>query len=295
MTSPFDDCPIGHRRLRRLLGGVFVAIVVGTGTTAMLVQSTTGSASAANVSFDQCNGVGGGGGQTVTCNVVIVNTLTASADTTGSVVVINGGAPVSSPNLVTTVDQCNGSAGGNGSTITCSVQVTNDIAVDSPAAATAATINQCNANQADDGLGNAPNTCSPFPADTSGATITQCNGSGNGGGLVFPSHCDASGMVSSSLPVTINQCNGSANGGGDMVNCSASMTTNVVNTSVPVSTTPTTPPTGTPGTPSGSPTGVPTDIAGSGSPTATPGTAGGGVPGIAAPPTAIAAPPALTG
>lgn len=291
MASPTEDRGIGRRRIRRLMGGIFVAVVVSAGMTATLVQSNTGSASAANVSFSQCNGVGGGGGQTVTCNVVIVNTLTASAATTGSVVVINGGAPVSSPDLVTTVDQCNGSAGGNGSTITCAVQVTNNIAVDSPAAATAVSINQCNANQANDGLSNAPNTCLPFPANTSGATITQCNGSGNGGGLVFPSHCDASGMVSSSLPVTINQCNGSANGGGDMVNCSASMTTNVVDTSVPVATTPTTPGGGLPGTPgSGTPgSGTGLDVTG------VPSTPGGGVPGLESPPTAVIAPPALTG
>ena len=147
MFRPIDERPIGHRRFRRLLVGVFVAVVACAGLSAALLQSSTSPASAANVSFGQCNGVGGGGGQTVTCNVVIVNTLTASAATTGSVVVINGGAPVSSPDLITTVNQCNGSAGGGGATLTCSVQITNNIAVDSPAAATAVSINQCNDNQ----------------------------------------------------------------------------------------------------------------------------------------------------
>ena len=283
MTTPIDERPIGHRPFRRLLGGVFAAILVCAGLSATLLQSSTSPASAANVSFDQCNGVGGGGGQTVTCSVTIVNTLTASAATTGSVMVINNGAPISSPDLITAVDQCNGSAAGNGSTITCDVHITNNIAVDSPAAATAATVNQCNANQAGDGLGNAPNTCNPYPANTTGATITQCNGSGNGGGLVFPSHCTATGMVSSTLPVTVDQCNGSANGGGDMVNCTTTILTNVVDTSV---TAPTTPGGGTPGT--GTPTGTP----GTGTPTGTP---GGDVPGFAGPPTAVIAPPNLTG
>ncbi len=289
MTTPIDERPIEHRHLRRLLGGIFAAILVCAGLSATLLQSSTSPASAANVSFEQCNGVGGGGGQTVTCTVTIVNTLTASAATTGSVMVINGGAPISSPDLITVVDQCNGSAGGGGGTITCSVQITNNIAVDSPAAATAVSINQCNDNQAGDGLGNAPNTCSPYPATTSGATITQCNDSGDGGGLVFPSHCVAGGMVSSTLPVTVNQCNGSANGGGSVVNCTVAILTNVVDTSVG---TPTTPGGGTPGT--GTPgTGTPgTGTPGTGTPTGTPGF---DVPGFAGPPTVVIAPPNLTG
>ena len=299
MNRPIDERPVGHRRFRRLLGGVLVAIVVSAGLSVTLLQSDTSPAAAANVSFEQCNGVGGGGGQSVTCTVTIVNTLTASASTTGSVVVINGGAPVSSPDLVTVVDQCNGSAGGGDATLTCSVHVTNNIAVDSPAAAVAVSINQCNDNQAGDGLGNEPNTCSPYPASTSGATITQCNDSGDGGGLVFPSHCVAAGMVSSTLPVTVNQCNGSANGGGSMVNCTVTMVTNVVDTGDDTPTTPTTPPTGTPptGTP---PTGTPTDATPSGTPAGTPartagGTPGGDVPGPTGPPTAVVAPPNLTG
>ena len=54
--------------------------------------------------------------------------------------------------------------------------------------------------------------------------------------------CNASGTVSSDFPVTVDQCNGSENGGGSIVICSVTMTTNIVDTSIPD-----TPPTGTPG------------------------------------------------
>ena len=139
------------------------------------------SASAADLSLNQCNGVSNSGGLTVQCIVSIVNTLTGDPATTGSVVTINGGAPVASGDVVTVVDQCNGSANGGGGTLLCSVTVVNNIAISGGIAPAGATVNQCNANQPD-GLGTAPNPYTPSPATTSGATITQCNGSGNGGG-----------------------------------------------------------------------------------------------------------------
>ena len=63
------------------------------------------------------------------CIVSVVNTLTDVPATTGSVVTINGGAPVASGDVVTVVDQCNGSANGGGGTMLCSVTVVNNIAV----------------------------------------------------------------------------------------------------------------------------------------------------------------------
>jgi len=248
------------------------------------------SASAADLSINQCNGVSNPGGLTVQCIVSVVNTLTDDPATSGSVVTINGGAPVASGDVVTVVDQCNGSANGGGGTLLCSVTVVNNIAISGGIAPTGATVNQCNANQPD-GLGTAPNPCTPSPATTSGATITQCNGSGNGGGLVSPSNCVASGTVSASLPVTINQCNGSANGGGSRVVCSTNMTTNldqVPSTTTPASTTPATPTVPGAGTP-----GVGTP--GAGTPGA--GTPGAGTPGVGTPtlPSTGSAAPALSG
>jgi hypothetical protein len=257
-----------------MLVGV-LALALG-GFTGVLTFARSESASAANVSLNQCNNVSNTGGLTVECHVVIVNNLTNDPSTTGSVVTVNGGSPVSSSDLVTSVTQCNGSANGGGGTLNCSVQIINNIAVDGPSGATGVTINQCNGNQANDGLGNAPNTCNPFPASTSGATITQCNGSGNGGGLVSPSHCDASGTVSSTLPVTVNQCNGSANGGGSKVNCSTAITTNVIDTTPgPGPTTTTSVPGGGGGTPGGGDTPGGGTAGGGGTPGGG-GTAGGG-------------------
>ena len=163
MTKPFDDRAVGHRRFRRLVGGAFVVIVMSAGMSAAVLQSSTTPPPPRNVSFEQCNGVGGGGGQTVSCDVTIVNTLTASADTTGSVVTINGGARILATDLVTVVNQCNGSGNGGNVVMACSVHITNNIAVDSPSAAVAATINQCNLNQANDGLSNVLEHVQPVP------------------------------------------------------------------------------------------------------------------------------------
>jgi hypothetical protein len=230
-ASPVSNAPRPRRRRRIAAIAAVAALVAGVvGVGGVAVLPAPGPAEAATISFEQCNDVSNVGGETVECQVTVVNTLTEDPLTTGSVVVVNGGAPTSSGDIVTSVTQCNGSANGGGSTLECSVSITNNIILSSPSAAVAATVNQCNDNQPDDGLGDAPNTCDPYPATTSGATITQCNGTGNGGGLVFPSGCTAAGTISASLPLTVNQCNGSANGGGAQVNCTASITTNVTAT-----------------------------------------------------------------
>jgi len=207
----------------RLAG--FGAALIAFG--AVMSTAPAQPAAAANISFEQCKGVSNTGGLTVQCDVVIVNNLTENPLTTGSIVIVNGGAPVASADLVTSVNQCNGSANGGGGTLLCTVTITNNITVSGASAPTPATINQCNDNQPD-GLGTAPNLCLPFPATTTGSTITQCNGSGNGGGLVFPSGCTAAGTISSALPVTVNQCNGSANGGGTRIVCSTAIVTNLL-------------------------------------------------------------------
>jgi hypothetical protein len=207
------------------------------GASALLLESSSTPASAATVAVTQCNGVNNTPGLTTSCSVTVVNTLTDDPATTGSVVTLNGVAGPFTNNVVNSVTQCNSSSRGGGGTLNCSVSIVNNIAMSGPGAAVTATISQCNGNQPD-GLGTAPNTCSPVANSGSGATIFQCNNrTGNGGGLVtvvpLYSHCEASGTVSSSLPVTVNQCNeDSADGGGGRVRCTTSITTNVVDTAV---------------------------------------------------------------
>lgn len=231
MTNPIDVRPRGRRRFQ-VLAAVFASTALAAGVTLAVLGASP--AAAASLAIDQCNGTGGGGGQTVACDVVVVNTLTNDPATTGSVVTVNG-ATTTSTDIVTSVTQCNGSENGGDGILNCHISITNNIAMDGAAAPGSATVNQCQANQPSDGLGNdLVNTCGPTGANTSGATITQCNGSGNGGGLVPAapySHCAASGTVSASLVVMVNQCNGSANGGGQAVLCSVTMNTNVVDTS----------------------------------------------------------------
>jgi hypothetical protein len=231
-------------------------------------------ASAANVSVGQCNHVNDTAGLTTTCNITIVNNLTDNPATTGSVVAVNGGLPTTSSDLVTRVAQCNYTGNGGGGTLTCNINITNNIAVNGAAAATGVTVNQCVVAGGPPGyvlgppLPGNPDPCDPYPASTSGATITQCNTSGNGGGLVAPSTCDASGTVSSSLPILVHQCNHSVNGGGSKINCSTTITTNVIDTGATTTTA------GSGGTTTTAGSGGTTTTAGSGGTTTTAGSGG---------------------
>jgi len=214
------------------------------------------NAFAATQDLTQCNGVLGGGGQELDCTIDVVNNLDLATGTESSTVtttVCQGpnsapicGQPVTtSYNLLTkSVDQCNGSVNGGGSTLTCKVSVVNNI-TGAPAnsGTTGATVNQC--NYAGTGGGTAPTlNCDPFPASVSGATITQCNYSVNGGGAPDRVTCTVlPSTVSALLPVSITQCNDSANGGGSLATCTASLTNNITTASsgatpTPVATTP---------------------------------------------------------
>jgi hypothetical protein len=279
MSNPIDERPRGRRRFRNL-AAVFTATLLAAGVSAVVLGSTT--ATAANLTITQCNGIHGGGGQTTACDVTVENWLTDDPLTTHSVVTVNNDGAVSSTpsgDLITGVNQCNGSSDGAGSTLHCTVHIINHIAIAGALPATAATINQCQSNQDTDGLGmDLVNTCSPTPANanTSGATITQCNGTGNGGGLVSAgifSHCTASGTVSASLPMLVNQCNASANGGGEFILCEVTITTDVTDTSVVSE--------------GGGPTTPPFGGTGGGT-----GTPGSGVPGVVRPVVGV---PGLTG
>ncbi|HEX7592079.1 MAG TPA: hypothetical protein VF375_09010 [Candidatus Limnocylindrales bacterium] len=189
------------------------------------------------------NGVGGGGGQGVICEVTIANTITptgGSAAVTVHECIGSAGAPLSGvcsttkTNLsapVTVVNQCNGTVEGGGSTLRCSVVITNTFVGVTPGAS-GVTINQCVGSG-----GGIVTGCTPLQS-TTGAVITQCNGTANGGTLVGLT-CTATGTMSSAFAITVNQCNSSANGGGSLVICSTSMANGVSAPTNSASTTPT--------------------------------------------------------
>lgn len=297
--------PHGRRRFR-ILAAVFSAAIFATGLSAVVLESASTSASAAMVSFSQCNGHEAGpagAALTVACSVNIINTIDATGGT--STVVFNRvctldgctGDIASPSDVINAVHQCNNSDNGGGSTTVCSVNIVNNISRSAPAAATAITVNQCNGS----GAGGGGNITACIPSSQGSPTVTQCNGSGNGGGAMMT--CNASGTSSSDFPVTVDQCNGSENGGGSTVTCTVSMTTNIIDTSAK----PDTPPTGTPGGPdTGGGTGGPSaGTPGTGTPgtgtdtgipsTGTPGTGTPGTPGTPASPPFVEVPPNYTG
>lgn len=192
------------------------------------------TAGAANVQVAQCNS-GDGGGSVIACTVTIVNNLNGN-QTSSTVIVARHCAGTNkicgettstttrSNNLITSVNQCNNAGNGGGSTLTCTVKVTNNIV--GARTSTPSTVNQCVGSG--DGVGAPKSVCSPFPATTTGADFTQCNGSANGGTLVGL-HCTVlPSRTSAALRVTVNQCNGSDNGGGSKVICSVQVTNNTV-------------------------------------------------------------------
>ncbi len=195
------------------------------------------SAAALGATGACATGIGNGGGQGIICEVTIVNTITATggwAKVTVHQCQGSAGAPTSgscstttkyTTAPVTSVTQCDGSVGGGGSTLRCSVLVTNNFYGVSPGSS-AVSVNECIGSGAGGIVGNGitGNTihCDPIQ-NTDSAAITQCNGSANGGTLVHL-NCTATGTMASAGAVTINQCNGSANEGGALVECSATMT-----------------------------------------------------------------------
>jgi hypothetical protein len=182
----------------------------------------------------------------IICEVTVVNTITATGGS-ATVTVHECHGPAGPPpvqaacttqttNLgepVTAVTQCNGSINGGGTTLRCSIQVTNNFIGVAPGEA-AVSVNQCVGSG---GGGGTAINCDPFPATTTGAAITQCNGTASGGGGSMT--CTATGTMASAHGVTINQCNGSSNGNGDLVICSANIDNNAVAASTAPSTAPT--------------------------------------------------------
>lgn len=204
-----------------VLLATFLAVIPGVGDQ---------SASAAVV--EECNYDVTGGGTQIDCTVDIQNIFDVATQTGSAVVTTTtclgaaNTALVCDPvvtnydEVITSVNQCNNSATGGGSTVICRVNVTNTITgVGTPQNAT---INQCIGSGT--GGGTEPTVvCDPL-GSTTNATITQCNGSGNGGGGTMRVQCTVGTSTTSALlPVTINQCNGSGNGDGATVTCDAAI------------------------------------------------------------------------
>jgi hypothetical protein len=208
----------------------FAILLTGTLLLVGSLAFATGASAATFGPTTTCsNGVNNGGGQGLICAITITNTFTGNGgkarvtirECHGSAGDPAAACTVTTRNLsraVTTVNQCNNSTEGGGSTLRCSVRVINNY-VDMAAGGGAATVNQCNGS-GDGFTGN----CDPFPANTTGADITQCNDAANGGTLVRL-ECSASG-TSGNRSVSINQCNNSGNGGGSLVICSANIENN---------------------------------------------------------------------
>jgi hypothetical protein len=288
MTAPILESQPARRRLRLFIA-TFSLVALALGLTAVALQSNTNPASAATVSFSQCNNRAAGPGGaplTVTCSVSIINTIDANGGTSQVVFQRNctlnacTGDIVNPSDVINAVHQCNGSDNVGGSTTICSVDIVNNISADSPAAATAITVSQCVGS----GGGGGTNMNACVPSSQGSPTVTQCNGSGNGGGGLMT--CTASGTTSAAFPVTVDQCNGSENGGGSFVTCTTTISTNLIDTSTPTSPPTTTPGGGTPGggTPGGGTPGGGTPGGGTpGGGTPGGGTPGGGTPGSGTP------------
>jgi hypothetical protein len=248
-------------------------------------------AAAAVITVDQCNNVGpGAAGATtgMTCMVTVVNNISPAATSSTTTLTRqcsldvcpggNGTFTSSSTDLVTDITQCNGSDNDAAHPISCTVNVTNNISVNTPGAApvTAATVNQC-VGSAQGGGGTV--NCSPFPATTSGATVTQCNGSANGGGGTADCAVGSASTVAPAVPVRVNQCNGTGNPGGTVMTCRTTITTNIT-AAAGATPTATATPTSTPvPVPTAAPIAVPVD-------TTVPGTTvpGGDTTGAGGPP-----------
>ncbi|MCU1622910.1 MAG: hypothetical protein JWL79_1755 [Frankiales bacterium] len=261
------------RPFARVLATAFLAVAVTFLAAATLSLSPT-SAWAATGSVDQCNGVGpdaNGATTGMTCTVEVWNTI--SSGVTSSTLTVtrqcslgpcapgNGTFTSTSTDLITDIQQCNGSDNDAAHTITCTVTVHNTISGDTPGALplSTATVNQCVGSASGSGV----LTCAPFPANTTGATVTQCNGSGNGGGASVNCTVATSSNISGAIPLQVHQCNGSGNPGGSTVSCSVAIDTVVVPAAPTATATPTVSatPTATPATtPTASPTATPPSV-----------------------------------
>ncbi|MEA2537867.1 MAG: hypothetical protein QOF11_2101 [Chloroflexota bacterium] len=264
-----------RRPLPTLLAGLFAFAVLASAS--LVTISPASAAPIAGAPTVYCGDPGTdpsmdtGAGTMITCDISVTNTITAIDSSTGvptgtSVVrVTECTGPASGRlnpafltcstdlqtlvQLVTSIQQCNGVGYGGGNVLECDVEVTNDFVGVVPQVLSAVTVSQCVPGAA------VTTGCNPNPASVTNATITQCNASSYGGGQE-DFNCTASGTTTGTLSVTVHQCNDSNYGGGSWLNCSASLTNNII--SAPTATpAPTTAPTATPA-PTTAPTAGPT-------------------------------------
>ena len=151
MSTEINERPHGVGELPNP-AAVFAAVVFAAGLSAVVLETTATSASAAPIGFQQCNAHDKpyvtGAPLSVTCSITITNNVDASG---GSAVTVVSRAcenddctgDVVTGNLINAVHQCNGSDNVGGSTMVCDVHIINNITLDSPSAATALTLNQC--------------------------------------------------------------------------------------------------------------------------------------------------------
>jgi hypothetical protein len=231
-----------RRRLNRrtgvssalFLGGVLVLALGGVPGGAG--QPSAGAATPAAV--NQCNGTDDAGGQAVACTVSVINNVDLGTGLSSSRVTVTEchGAANVEPSCATTVKnrpgqpvtsvtQCNGSGNGGGGTVTCVVEVLNNIT--GTTAGGPASINQCIGSGTGGGI-EPTILCTPL-GSTTDAVVDQCNSSGNGGGGTIRVRCTVlPSTQATALPVTIDQCNGSGNGGGATVTCTASLVNSII-------------------------------------------------------------------
>ena len=222
----------------RRISGVALLLLVGV-LALMQFAGHARSATAATVSFSQCNNreAGPGGAPlTVTCDVNIVNSITPSGNsstvTFSRTCTLNPctGDVINVSDVVNAVHQCNGSDNVGGSRTVCNVNVVNNIVVNGPASTGAITVSQCVGS----GGGGGTDMSACIPSSQGSPTVVQCNGSGNGGGGKMT--CNASGTTSALFPVLVDQCNGSENGGGSFVTCTTRITSNITVLQIPTAT-----------------------------------------------------------
>ncbi len=127
--------PYPGRNYFTLLSAFVLAVSI------IFAGGTLGAVSAASAAsaVSQCNGIANVGGEGITCTVTVTNTLNLDTGLGTSVVTVEacvGAANTAltctttttpSNELVTVVDQCNGSGNGGGSVVECSVSVVNNI------------------------------------------------------------------------------------------------------------------------------------------------------------------------
>ena len=248
------------RRWRRSLLAVVIAAVGSISLLALGgLAATPASAATGAPAVAQCDPPDYPitAGFQVTCTVSVENYTSASGATSSTVTttqclgaagVVYPSCPLSigpvtssvtSSQLVTSVDQCNGIVTGGGSNVYCNVNVTNNVPAGTPESGV--TTDQCVGSAT--GAGGTV-ACAPT-SSTTNATVTQCNGSVTGGGTYAgepTAACTVTGAATAD-PVTVNQCNGTATGGGSAVTCM----TAVSDVFAAATTTPTSAPTGTGG------------------------------------------------